>query len=282
MSVSPRRLSLTSNVFLPRAPLLCRALPWLQAAGSLSLGLVALTASVAVAARILPAPAEERGKPDIIELAAIETSTESEQKQAAADAPEQLEESRKEIDEVKAEKAAQDLPQEQASPEKPLDDLRMAQEQTEETVEKTEAPQATEKQDEKAVTAPASQASLAAEYSEALEGKPQDTTATAPDVGSARDGENRMLEWQKKLFRHIGHNKFYPAEARKKGQKGEALIAFTLDAEGRISHVRIARSSGRPLLDQAALDTMRKSDPAPRPPSSGTMALEIPIRFALK
>lgn len=273
------------SVFLPRASLGRRAMPWLQASSSLAVALVALTLSVAVAARALPKAEDERGQPDVIELAVLETTTESEAQEAAADAPEQLEESRRHIDEVKAEKTAQDMPQEQASPEAPQDDLRMAQEQTKETVEKAEPEQqATEKQNEQTVTAPASQASVAAEQTQQAEGKPQDATSTAPDVGTSRDSERQMLEWQKKLFSHIGRNKFYPAAARRGGERGEAVVAFALMPDGQISDVRILRSSGSKALDEAALETMRKSDPAPRPPltASSRMELSLPIRFSLK
>jgi protein TonB len=273
------------GLFLPRLSLHRRIMPWVQASGTLMLALVALTASVAVAARILPTMEDERGQPDVIELAALETSAESEAQDAAVDAPEQLEESRRHIDEVKAQKAAQDLPQEQASPEAPQDDLRMAQEQTKETVEKAEQEQqATEKQAEQLITAPTSQASIAAEQSDRIDGKPQDNTSTAPDVGSAREGERRLLEWQKKLYTHIGRNKFYPAAARKQGQKGEAVVAFDLTPDGSISNVRLTRSSGSKALDEAAIETMRKSNPAPKPPAnvSATLSLELPLRYALK
>jgi len=61
-------------------------------------------------------------------------------------------------------------------------------------------------------------------------------------------------------------------------------VAFALDPEGRISDIRLARSSGSKALDEAALETMRKSDPAPRPPAgvAGSLRLELPMRFALK
>ena len=45
----------------------------------------------------------------------------------------------------------------------------------------------------------------------------------------------------------------YPTEARRKGQEGNATIEFLLSTEGFITEARVLRSSGFPLLDQAAL-----------------------------
>lgn len=256
-------------------------MPWLQASGGVGLLVVALTASVAVGARALPTE-DDKGKADVIELAAIETSTQSEAQDASTAAPEQIEEARRHIDEVKAQKIPDDQPQEQASPEAPQDDLRMAQEKTKETVENaTPDQQATEAQQEKAVTAPPSQASIAAEQSQAIDGTPKDETSTAQDIGSTKDGARRMGEWQKKLFSHIARHKYYPQEARKRGDKGEVVVAFALDPQGGVASARILKSSGSKALDDAALDVMRKASPVPQPPS-GAIELALPLRFSLK
>lgn len=274
-----------SSVFLPRASLWRRFAPWGQAGLWLALVSAVLLSTAALAALVSPQTADERGLPEVIELAALETTTQSEAQDAATDAPEQLEESRREIDEVKSAEQQDERPQEQASPEQAEEDLRLAQEKTRETQTTAEpVQQATERQERKDVPAPTSQASVAAEQSEAIDGKPENTTATAPDVGADREGQRRMQEWQKKLYSHIGRNKFYPAAARTQRQKGEVVVAFTLDAEGRIGDIRLVRSSGSTALDEAAMETMHKSNPAPKPPFmvNEVLNLELPMRFALK
>jgi protein TonB len=48
----------------------------------------------------------------------------------------------------------------------------------------------------------------------------------------------------------------YPVLARRRGWEGEVVLAFRVDAEGRIGNVRIANSSGFGLLDSAARDAL--------------------------
>ncbi|MDD3450380.1 MAG: TonB family protein [Gammaproteobacteria bacterium] len=48
----------------------------------------------------------------------------------------------------------------------------------------------------------------------------------------------------------------YPALARRRGWEGEVVLAFRVDADGRIGNVRVANSSGFGLLDSAARDAL--------------------------
>lgn len=48
----------------------------------------------------------------------------------------------------------------------------------------------------------------------------------------------------------------YPLQARRLGWQGEVVLAFRLEADGRILDARIARSSGYGVLDRAALDAL--------------------------
>ncbi len=275
---------MSGTPFLPAPGIVGRLAPWLQSGLLSGAALLALTAAFGVAARHVPPTLDERGEIETIELSTFDMATWSEAQEAAVEAPDQPQQASPHLEEVKAEKAAQDRPQEQSSPEKPADDLALAQEQTRETVEKAEPEQQSSERQEQAITAPpASEASVAAEPSATSAGRPDDKGSGAPDIGSARDGERRLLEWQKRLFSHIGRNKFYPPAARRRGEAGEVLVAFTLDAEGRIGSVSVLRSSGSKLLDDAAIETMKRSDPAPRPPADmARQRLELPMRFALR
>lgn len=44
----------------------------------------------------------------------------------------------------------------------------------------------------------------------------------------------------------------YPFEARREGQEGRVLLAIKVAASGQVEQVKVARSSGYPILDQAA------------------------------
>jgi len=48
----------------------------------------------------------------------------------------------------------------------------------------------------------------------------------------------------------------YPVLARRRGWEGEVVLAFRVDADGRIGNVRVADSSGFGLLDSAARDAL--------------------------
>lgn len=62
---------------------------------------------------------------------------------------------------------------------------------------------------------------------------------------------------------------------------GLARLRFTLGADGSLTAVEIAESSGSGLLDRAALDAVRRAAPFPAPPGlSGTeLTFEIPFQF---
>jgi protein TonB len=76
----------------------------------------------------------------------------------------------------------------------------------------------------------------------------------------------------------------YPREARNAGQAGTVIVRVEIDADGRPARVEIARSSGFPLLDEAAAEAARRSRYFPaiqqgRPVPTET---EIPYRFVIE
>ncbi len=55
----------------------------------------------------------------------------------------------------------------------------------------------------------------------------------------------------------------YPEEAQMRNQQGDLLILFTIGKSGQLVRVKLLRSSGFPLLDQAALDAVKEAAPFP-------------------
>ena len=55
----------------------------------------------------------------------------------------------------------------------------------------------------------------------------------------------------------------YPMLARRNGWQGRVQIGLRVEADGRLSHVRIAHSSGYRLLDNAALATLNRINTLP-------------------
>jgi protein TonB len=76
----------------------------------------------------------------------------------------------------------------------------------------------------------------------------------------------------------------YPELARHRGYEGLVLLEVLVDRQGKVAEMRVAVSSGYPILDQAALQAVKK---VPfNPARKGTETVEdwvkIPIRFQLK
>lgn len=76
---------------------------------------------------------------------------------------------------------------------------------------------------------------------------------------------------------------FYPPEARHLGQQGRVVVRALVDAQGKVAQVEVKESSGHPLLDQAALATVRgwAFTPGSRNGTPEAMWARIPINFSL-
>ncbi|MEO3385648.1 TonB family protein [Mesorhizobium sp. CAU 1741] len=65
-------------------------------------------------------------------------------------------------------------------------------------------------------------------------------------------------------------------------ERGQVVVSFTVSSSGGVNSVRIARGSGSPNLDQAAVDTVRRAAPFPPiPPAAGrsSWTFNLPIAF---
>jgi protein TonB len=112
-----------------------------------------------------------------------------------------------------------------------------------------------------------------------------------PAAPAARSQPARMgaggvtaASWQRQLQKWVEQYKDYPLAAKRKRQQGTVEVKFTIDANGHITSSRVGRSSGNPLLDQAALNTLQRASPVPAPPmgfntaSLVVMELEFELR----
>lgn len=71
----------------------------------------------------------------------------------------------------------------------------------------------------------------------------------------------------------------YPAGT---DQRGEAQVRFTVSRSGSVNGIRIVRSSGSPVLDEAAVATVRRAAPFPEIPAAAgrsSWAFTIPLAF---
>lgn len=70
----------------------------------------------------------------------------------------------------------------------------------------------------------------------------------------------------------------YPEEAVRRGQQGEVLLRIRIGSDGVPNEIRIARSSGVRVLDDAARRGVVRAAPLPSSPGW----VEVPVRFRLR
>jgi periplasmic protein TonB len=107
------------------------------------------------------------------------------------------------------------------------------------------------------------------------------TAAPAKTPGSEETiSPPALRRWQQELIAQIERHKRFPSGAP--GRAGVVRVAFSIDETGRLISVRIVDSSGSAILDDAAIDLIRRAQPF-SPPPQGLRASELsfvaPIRY---
>jgi protein TonB len=96
---------------------------------------------------------------------------------------------------------------------------------------------------------------------------PLDPIGRAPEA-SLRAAQRKLSAYQ-----------FYPAEAAALGIEGEVRLLLTLDMNGILIDIRVASSSGYPVLDDAAV---RAAAAMHSVPNAGAMEMILPVVFRLE
>jgi protein TonB len=98
------------------------------------------------------------------------------------------------------------------------------------------------------------------------------------------NSHNSANDYYQMVRTRLENQKQYPASARQRGQEGRVTVYFVIASDGGVSESRIIKASRFPVLDAAALDTIRRCVPFPSPPSDyfhGPVPLQITIVFEL-
>ncbi|SEQ60248.1 outer membrane transport energization protein TonB [Devosia sp. YR412] len=107
----------------------------------------------------------------------------------------------------------------------------------------------------------------------------QQASAPAAPAASAVSPQ----QWQAQALALLDRRKVYPQQAQNDGIEGSVDVSFSVSASGQLGSIRISRSSGSGVLDQAALDTARRASPLPPPPADIAGAtLTATVRFSLR
>lgn len=125
----------------------------------------------------------------------------------------------------------------------------------------------------------------------------QDSAPRSPAKAEARTGESvgsaggpvetamRPAGAASGLAKAIGDNRkpAYPAYARRRGIEGRVILSVTVSADGNVAHVGIAQSSRYDVLDEAAVEAVRKwrFRPAHENGQAIVSTINVPITFRL-
>ncbi|MER8658228.1 TonB family protein [Mesorhizobium sp. M0847] len=106
--------------------------------------------------------------------------------------------------------------------------------------------------------------------------------ASAPKASQSRGSSVSASKWNSQLIGWINRHKRYPSAARSRRAVGTANVTFVVSASGKVTSVRLTRSSGDADLDRAALSILQGATvPAPPPEKAGTSVV-APLMFTLR
>ncbi|WP_159585998.1 energy transducer TonB [Chelativorans xinjiangense] len=103
------------------------------------------------------------------------------------------------------------------------------------------------------------------------------TAARATAIGNAA-----VSNYPGKIVSRLRRALRYPRAAQRERLRGEVGVAFTVAGNGAVSGIRVVRSSGSPILDQAAVETVRRAAPFPAIPDGAgrsSWPFTVPLAF---
>jgi protein TonB len=114
---------------------------------------------------------------------------------------------------------------------------------------------------------------------------PQTSSLGGPSSGSfdqaMGDGGARN-DYLSRVYRHIDPYRDYPAAARAARQHGRVVTRVTINRAGELLDIRLDRSSGWPLIDNAEMAAIRRAMPLPPVPTGmrgDPIVLVLPMNY---
>lgn len=106
--------------------------------------------------------------------------------------------------------------------------------------------------------------------------------ASAAQTSAGRSASVSPARWQSRLLAHLERRKRYPESARRSRSEGTAYVRFSIDGDGNVGSVSLARSSGIAALDEEVVAMVRRASPVPAPPPGVNRTIMVPVRFNLR
>ncbi len=92
-----------------------------------------------------------------------------------------------------------------------------------------------------------------------------------------------IAEFQKIIYRRIEAAKDYPPEAKLRGIEGRVKLSFIVRRDGSPANINVVSSSQQRILDDAAIETVKKAGPyLPFPKSVEADALRVSVEIVYK
>lgn len=114
----------------------------------------------------------------------------------------------------------------------------------------------------------------------------QSHTTQSANQGSGAHGlsSNPTVTYIARIRSWLGQHKYYPVGARRAGAHGTVRLYIVIARDGEILNLAIARSSGYPVLDQAAMGMVKRAEPLPAMPDDmlrTRLEIILPVHYAL-
>lgn len=109
----------------------------------------------------------------------------------------------------------------------------------------------------------------------------QAAPANLPPQG--RDASEVAQDYRRELFDRLAAQRHYPEAARLRHYQGDGAVLFRIDRSGDLLDAAMERSTGRDVLDRAALMQVRRAAPFPQIPPElpDELAVAMPLRFLI-
>ncbi len=104
-------------------------------------------------------------------------------------------------------------------------------------------------------------------------------------VGSTNTSKMARARIRGRLKTDLSHYFWYPAVARRLGWQGSVRIRFRIEPDGRLTNVRVAQGSGYAVLDESAIQALRKVSHLPEAPvwlEGRAIDIELPVIYRLE
>jgi|GEM_PF-4163307 len=112
--------------------------------------------------------------------------------------------------------------------------------------------------------------------------EPSANSSALSNTTTGEKSSQRSPQQLMNLSSWINRHRFYPSDARRKGEEGTVLVRISFTSAGDLETYRVIRSSGSNALDRAAAEILKRSAPYPAELVATFSHAEVPLVFSLR